>query len=51
MSYKNLGVLAILHCLDYQVDDKALIEYLMGEGFMGGVQPPLRSFLISDFVP
>ena len=22
----------------------------IGEGFMGGVHPPLRSFLISDFV-
>ena len=22
----------------------------MGEGFMGGVHPPLRTFLISDFV-
>ena len=23
---------------------------LIGEGFIGGVHPPLRSFLISDFV-
>ena len=26
------------------------IASLMGEGFMGGVHPPLRSFMISDFV-
>ena len=27
-----------------------LKKILMEEGFMGGVHPPLRSFLISDFV-
>ena len=30
--------------------DQPVKIHLMGEGFKGGVHPPLRTFLISDFV-